>query len=428
LNATSALYRRVGWRVLPILFVSYIFNYLDRVNIGFAKLAMLADLRMSETAYGLGAGIFFLGYIAFGVPSNIMLQKVGARRWLAAIMIFWGILSSALMVVRTPNEFFILRSATGAAEAGFFPGIVLYLTRWFPLARRGRVMTSFMVAIPLSGVIGGPLSGWMLSHFAQGQLGLFAWQWLFLLQGLPTIALSFVLLAILEDRPESANWLSVAERRVLIEALAVDHRSEPLAVTQRSSEVLKSPILWALGAIYFCAQSGVYAINFWLPTVIKDSSLASNGIVGWLTALPYLAASLFMLAAGRSADAANERRWHLAFPMLLGAFGLVLTVATMGHPTWSLFGLSLAAAGAITALPMFWPIGTRALGTSAAAIGVGLINSMGQIAGFVSPYLVGWIKDQTRDANLALLALSVLLIIGAAMVLLLPRGLTRADQ
>ena len=412
---------RIWLRIIPLLFVCYVFNYLDRVNVGFAKLDMLGDLHMGEAAYGFGAGIFFLGYIACGVPSNLILRKVGARRWLATIMVVWGALSAGLMFVRTPVDFYILRFATGAAEAGFFPGIVLYLTYWFSDAERGRVMTRFMAAIPLSGVIGGPLSGWMLTYFNHPSNGWAAWQWLFLLQGLPTIILGLILLVLLSDDPRSASWLSPGE----LQRLTTDLQHQDFARSSMQStsfgEVLRHPITWIFGSIYFCVQCGVYAINFWLPTILKSASALSNGLVGALSAVPYLAATIFMLAVGHSADARREYRWHLAGPMLLGAVGLGFCAVNGGNRAWSLAGLTLGAMGTITALPLFWPLCTRRLSASSAAAGIAFINSLGQVAGFVSPYLVGWIKEYSGSAGPALLMLTVLLAAGACLVLGLPR-------
>jgi D-galactonate transporter len=418
----DATYRKVSWRFVPFLFTCYIFNYLDRVNVGFAKLQMLDDLGMSETAYGLGAGIFFLGYVACGVPSNLMLERFGARRWLATIMVVWGLLSASLLFVTDATSFYVLRFLTGAAEAGFFPGIVLFLSRWFPSARRGRVMAMFMAAIPLSGVLGGPLSGWMLDHFAAGQGGMAAWQWLFLLQGLPTVALGIILLAMLPESHRHARWLDDAERQALQDALAEDERDRPIAAAS-FGEVLARREIWLLGAIYFCIQSGVYAINFWLPSIIQASGFADAQAIGWLSALPYLAAAVFMLVVGRSADRRRERRWHLAGPILLGAVGLAIAVGLAAYPVWALAGLTLAAMGTLTALPMFWPLSGRYLAPAIAAAGLAFINSLGQVAGFLSPYFVGWMKDATGGTGQALAVLASILLVGGLIVLRFPAAI-----
>jgi D-galactonate transporter len=419
----EAAYKKVVLRLIPYLFICYLFNYLDRVNVGFAKLQMLDDLHMSETVYGLAAGIFFLGYIAFGVPSNLMLHRVGARRWLALIMVLWGLLSASLLFVRTPFSFYVLRFLTGATEAGFFPGIVLYLTKWFPSARRGRVMALFMSAIPLSGVLGGPLSGWILSHFAGDQGSLAAWQWLFLLQGLPTVILGFGLLFLLSDGIAQATWLSGEERSMLDEALIDDEKNQPATISDSFKAVLRNPGVWVLGAIYFCIQSGVYAINFWLPSIIKGSGLSDPNVIGWLSAIPYLAASVFMVVTGRSADSRRERRWHLVVPMLMGVGGLIIAANFSTNPTIALIGLTIATAGALTGLPMFWPLSGGYLSAAAAAGGLALINSIGQIAGFASPYFVGWIKDATHSTDTALYILAGVILAGVALVLQIPAKL-----
>jgi D-galactonate transporter len=416
-------YKKVTLRLIPYLFICYLFNYLDRVNVGFAKLQMLDDLHMSETVYGLGAGIFFIGYIAFGVPSNLMLQRVGPRRWIALIMVLWGIMSTSLLFVRSSTDFYILRFLTGATEAGFFPGIVLYLTKWFPSARRGRVMALFMSAIPLSGVLGGPFSGWILSHFSAGQGSLAAWQWLFLLQGVPTILLGIGLLFLLNDGIAQAPWLTGEQRSTLAQALIDDAKNQPTTVSDTFGAVLRNPGVWVLGAIYFCIQSGVYAINFWLPSIIKDSGLHDPNLIGWLSAIPYLAASVFMVVTGRSADSRRERRWHLAVPMLMGVGGLTMAANFSSNPSIALLGLTIATAGALTGLPMFWPLSGGYLSPAAAAGGLALINSIGQIAGFVSPYLVGWIKDATHSTDLALYILAGVILVGVALVLRIPAKL-----
>lgn len=419
----DATYKKVVWRIIPYIFICYLFNYLDRVNVGFAKLQMLDDLKLSETAYGLGAGIFFLGYIACGVPSNLMLHKIGARRWIAFIMVAWGLLSTALLFVRTAESFYTLRLFTGAAEAGFFPGIVLYLTKWFPSARRGRVMALFMSAIPLSGVLGGPFSGWILGHFSGGIGGMAAWQWLFLLQGLPTVVLGLGILALLSDGIDQAPWLSSGEKTALQAAIVEDEKSRPTTVSGTLASVLRNPGVWILGVIYFSIQSGVYAINFWLPSIIKSSGLHDPALVGWLSAIPYLAASIFMIIVGRSADARRERRWHLAVPMLMGVGGLLIAANFAANPTIALAGLTLATAGALTGLPMFWPLSSGYLSPAVAAGGLALINSVGQIAGFASPYFVGWIKDATGSTNIALYVLAGVALIGVGLVLRVPSKL-----
>ncbi|SMQ97260.1 MFS transporter [Xanthomonas fragariae] len=326
-------YRKILWRLIPFLFVCYLFNYLDRVNVGFAKLQMLGDLGMSETVYGLGAGIFFIGYLACGVPGNLILQRIGARRWVAIMMVSWGLLSTCLMFVRNPTGFYILRLLTGAAEAGFFPSIVLYLTRWFPRAQHGRVMAMFMSAIPVSGVLGGPLSGWILSHFSAGQGSLAGWQWMFLLQGLPTVLLGICVWFLLSDGVQQATWLDAQEKQALTRALADDEARKPAGTSTSLSALVGNPAVWLLGTVYFCIQSGVYAISFWLPSIIQGSGVTDPNRIGLMSAIPYLAAAVFMVRMGRSAD----RRWHLVIPLLVGAAGLCIAASVTDNLGLALF-------------------------------------------------------------------------------------------
>jgi sugar phosphate permease len=416
------LFRKVTIGIIPYIFVCYLFNYLDRVNVGFAKLSMLDDLHMSEANYGFGAGIFFIGYIACGVPSNLMLKKVGPRRWLAFIMIVWGSLSAGLMFIHGPLAFYALRFLTGAAEAGFFPGLVLYLTSWFPRARQGRALALFMSAIPLSGVLGGPLSGWILTRFSTGSGGLVAWQWLFLLQGLPTILLGIGMMLLLSDRIEGVRWLSPEEKIALRHALAKDARSRPHPASDSFADIIRNPAIWALGFLYFSIQGGVYAISFWLPSIIRSSGFHDPAQIGWLSAIPYVLASIVMIVIGRSADRMRERRWHLGIPMIMAITGLLISAHYSGHASLALVGLALATSGALTGLPMFWPLSNGYLSPGAAAGGLALINSMGQLAGFASPYLIGWIKDATRSTDLALYILAGLMLSGLVVVFSIAPG------
>jgi len=410
-------YKKITLHLVPFLFICYLFNYFDRVNVGFAKLQMLGDLHLSETAYGLAAGIFFIGYVLFGVPSNLILYRVGARRWLTATMILWGIFSTSLMFVTSARSFYILRFLTGASEAGFFPGIILYFTLWFPSAQRGRITALFMSAIPFSGVVGGPLSGWVLHSLSSGVGGLAGWQWLFLTQGIPTILLGIGLFFLLDDGFDQASWLGEDERRALKQALVDDERSHPAAVAS-SGGALLNPRVWLLGIIYFGMACGVYAINFWLPTIIKTSGITDPLTIGWISAVPYLGASITMVCLGRSADLRRERRWHLALPLMAGVAGLVLAAAYAANTAVAAIGLTVATMGAMGALPMFWPVSGAFLSAAGAAGGIALINSLGQTAGFFSPYFVGWIKDTTHSTDLALyilaggMAVSVILILG----------------
>ncbi|PNA20594.1 MFS transporter, partial [Pseudomonas sp. MPR-R1B] len=328
--------------------------------------------------------------------------------------------------VTTPTEFYTLRLLTGAAEAGFFPGVVLYLSRWFPADRRGRIMALFMSAIPVSGLLGGPFSGWILDHFAAGQHGLAGWQWMFLIQGLPTVVLGALAIVLLSDGYQSARWLSPTERQLIEADLTADAAGKPATRGDSVLSVLGNPLIWTFGFVYFCIQSGVYAINFWLPSIIKNMGFDSPLLIGWLSAIPYLLAGVFMIVVGRSADLRNERRWHLVVPMLMGALGLLIAVNFAAHPTIAILGLSIATMGALTGLPMFWPMPTALLTAGTAVAGLAIINSVGQMAGFLSPYLVGFIKDQTGSTDAALYALAGLIVVGSLVALRVSRSTSSA--
>jgi MFS family permease len=416
----AATYKKITRHLVPFLFVCYLFNYFDRVNVGFAKLQMLGDLHLSETSYGLAAGIFFIGYVSFAVPSNLILYKVGARRWLTITMVLWGIFSTCLMFVTSARSFYVLRFLTGASEAGFFPGIILYFTLWFPSARRGRVTALFMSAIPISGVIGGPVSGWVLHSLSSGVGGLSGWQWLFLTQGVPTVLLGIGMFFLLDDGIDQARWLSAEERAALKQALIDDENQRPAEVADSFLSVLINPKVWLLGGIYFGMACGVYAINFWLPTIIKASGIKDPLTIGWISAVPYLAASIAMVVLGRSADARHERRWHLALPILVGVAGLLIAAHFAANTAVAAVGLTIATMGAMGALPMFWPVSGAFLTAAGAAGGIALINALGQTAGFFSPYFVGWIKDTTHSTDLALDILAGGMLVSVVLILRLP--------
>ncbi|MBP0629495.1 MULTISPECIES: MFS transporter [unclassified Cupriavidus] len=415
----DATYRKVSWRLVPFLLMCYVVAYLDRVNVGFAKLQMLNDLQFSETVYGLGAGIFFIGYFLFEVPSNVILHKVGARIWIARIMITWGAISAAMMFVTTPTMFYVLRFLLGIAEAGFFPGIILYLTYWYPANRRGRTTTFFMTAIALSGVIGGPLSGWIMQSF-DGHSGWAGWQWMFLLEGVPSILVGLWVLAYLDDRIAHARWLTAGEKALLERNIAAEdaHKEDPPIRT-----VMFSPRVWLMSAIYFCFVMGLYGVSFWLPTIIKQTGVKSALDIGLLTAIPYGCAVIGMVLVAHSADRSGERRWHIAIPALLGSFGLLLSVQWATNTTLAMCALTLATIGILTTLPLFWSLPTSFLAGTGAAAGIALINSLGNLAGFLSPYAVGWLKDLTRSTDSGMYLLAACLVVGAALTLSVPARL-----
>jgi MFS family permease len=410
-------YRKVTWRLLPILMICYLVAYLDRVNIGFAKLQMLQDLGFSETVYGLGAGMFFIGYFFFEVPSNLILHRVGARIWIGRIMITWGLVSGAFMFVRTPAMFYGLRFLLGIAEAGFFPGIILYLTYWYPSHRRARMIALFMTAIPMSGVIGGPISGWIMKALS-GTSGLPGWQWLFLLEALPALVIGVVVMIYLDNGIRSAAWLSDGEKDVLEAALAREHAATPVHPSLRA--LAADGRLWRMAAIYFASVVGSYGLTFWMPTLIEGAGVHSLLSIGLLTAIPYSAAVVVMLLLGKTGDRTRERRWHTAGPMIGGAIGLIASAFAGTHTVLALICLTVAAAGIVSAAPLFWSLPTAILRGSAAAAGIAAINSVGNLGGFVSPYMVGWLKDLTQSTTPGMYAVSAVLIVGAILVLGIP--------
>jgi D-galactonate transporter len=405
-------YATVAWRIIPLLFLCYVVSYLDRVNVGFAKLQMLNDLRFSESVYGLGAGIFFLGYFVFEVPSNLIMYRVGARKWIARIMISWGVVSAAMLFVTTPTMFYVMRLLLGVAEAGFFPGMILYLTYWFPAERRGGMTALFMTGIPISGVVGGPLSGWILQSMS-GALGLAGWQWLFVIEGLPSIIAGLLVLGMLNDRISDVTWLTQEQKAMLQANIDSDEARKGHA---SALQAFRSAKVWLLALIYFCLIMGLYGVSFWLPTIIKGLGVKNAASVGLLYAVPYALATIAMILVGRSADARKERRWHIAVPCILGAIGLIASVSFGASPVLAIAALSLGTVGILSAIPLFWSCPTAFLSGAAAAGGIALINSVGNLAGFASPYIVGLIKDFTHSTDLGMYVLAGCLLTAAVLV------------
>ena len=418
-QVVDAAYRKVTLRLIPLIFLAYVVSYLDRVNVGFAKLQMLSDLNFSETVYGFGAGVFFLGYALFEVPSNIILHKVGARRWIARIMITWGVLAAAMIFIRTPTSFYVLRFLLGVSEAGFQPGIVLYLTYWYPDRRRGQIMAIFFAAVPASGVIGGPLSGWIMSVLS-GAHGLAGWQWMFALEALPAIALGIAVLRLLPDSISKASWLSKEEALLLEEGVSNEGTGKhdfPLSSLFGDSRVL------VMAAIYFCNVIGVYGISFWLPTIIKSTGIVDLLDIGLLSAIPSIVAIIFMIFISRRADATGEHKRYLAAMISLGAVGLAASALFSSNATASLLALSIGSIGLYSALPLFWSLPTAYLSGVAAAAGIAFINSLANISGFVGPYLIGWVKQTTGSTDAAILVLAAACAVGVALTFSLPTKL-----
>jgi D-galactonate transporter len=403
----EATYRKVTWRLLPLLFLCYVLAYLDRVNVGFAKLQMQKDLGFTDTAYGIGAGVFFIGYFLFEVPSNLILERVGARIWIARIMILWGMLSSATLFVTGERTFYALRFALGVAEAGFFPGIILYLTYWYTRKHRTRMVAGFMTAITLSGVIGGPLSGWILSRLS-GVSGLAGWQWLYLLEGIPSVVVGLLVLWLLDDGPSKAKWLTDDERELLARRVQEEEglKIEEGAGHHRFSQAFRSPRVWLLALIYFCVVMGLYGISFWLPSILSDTMTPDPWRIGLLTAIPWGAAAMVMLLVGRRSDRTGERRWHTALPALIAGAAFATSAIPGISPLPSFLALTVATCGIMAAVSCFWSLPTAILSGTAAAAGIAWINSLGNLAGYVSPFVVGHVRDTTGSMSAALVVLA----------------------
>lgn len=392
----------------------YIAAYLDRVNVGFAKLQMQADVpQISDSVFGLGAGIFFLGYFVFEVPSNILMEKVGARLWIARIMVTWGIVSTAMIFVNSSWVFLGLRLLLGFAEAGFFPGMILYLTYWFPSRRRGEMIALFMLAIALTGVIGAPLSGWILHEFS-GAAGLRGWQMLFLLEGIPSIILGLFVPWLLANGVRPAKWLSEEEKQLLernLQAEEVHKNQLPLA------RVFFDPHLILFAAIYFCSAMGLYGTGFWIPQLIKNTGVKDPLQIGLLTAIPYGFGAVAMVVLGRSSDRSGERRVHFAAASFLGAAGIVISNIFRQNTLIAMVGLTLATMGILATFPLFWPMPTAMLAGTAAAAGIAWINSLGNLAGFFGPSIVGWFTDLTKRSDYGLYIVAAALALGSMLVL-----------
>ena len=407
---------KVRWRLIPFLFLLYVVAYLDRVNVGFAALDMNRELGFSAAVYGFGSGIFFLSYTLLEVPSNLILARVGARLWIARIMLTWGLVSTAMVFVNGAALFYVLRFLLGAAEAGFFPGLIYYLTHWFPARERARAVALFMTATAMAGVIGAPISSALLRM--HGALGLSGWQWLFIIEGLPAVLLAPVVLKRLTERPEDAAWLSADERGWLSNEMARE-REQTDGMHLTFGAALRSGRLWLLTFPYFCIVIAFYGVSFWLPQIVQATGTLSSATVVLLSAIPYAAAAIGMVIVGVHSDRTGERRWHVAGPMLLGAAAFVMTVLAPQTLAMSLITLSIAAFGIWSTLGPYWTLPPAMLRGTAAAGGIAIVNSVGNLGGFVGPLAVGWVRDATGTFSSGLLMLAATLVIGAAVVLLI---------
>lgn len=410
--------RAISIRLIPFLILAYFLAYLDRVNLSFAALTMNTELAFSPLVFSWGAGIFFIGYFLFEVPSNIALEKFGASRWIARIMVSWGIISALMALVSGPWSFYVLRFLLGVAEAGFFPGIILYLTYWYPAEYRARFMAAFALAVPVSTVIGAPVSGMLLG--LDGVLGLKGWQWLFVLEGIPSILFGVITWFYLTDRPAKANWLSGEQKAWLSAKLDGEIAAKQAVHRHTLWQALGSPRVLMLSVIYFGFVGALYGMQFWLPQIVKAFGF-SNAQTGFVTAVPYLFGAMAMVLWARHSDATRERVWHVGLPLLLTAVALAVS-GYSDNPIIMMIALIAAAIGTFCTFAVFWTLPTAWLSGTAAAGGIALINSIGNLAGFGGPYLIGWVKDATGSTATGLLVLAILPLVAGCLVLLGKHG------
>jgi MFS transporter, ACS family, tartrate transporter len=412
----------VTWRLLPLLFFCYIIAYVDRINVGFAKLHLREVLGVSEakfsSAYGFGAGLFFIGYFLFEVPSNLILQRVGARIWIARIMIVWGVVSMAFMFLKGTTMFYAMRFLLGAAEAGFFPGVILYLTYWFPAKERARTVAMFATGGVLAGVIGSPISGALLGMDGTG--GLAGWQWLFLLEAVPAVLMGLVVLLVLPNRPHDARWLSSAQKQWIQGRLDAEAAAAGPAPAHNLAQIFSSRRVWLLCLLYFLMNVGGYGYELWLPTIIRSFSSTSSFVLGTINAIPYFAAGIAMILVARYSDKTGERRLVVSFAAASSAVGFALS-AYFKNPYLAMAALTLAFIGLKCTIAPFWAMTTTFLGGTAAAAGIAFINSVGNLGGFAGPYLVGVVKDWTGNNVAALLLLGCALLGMAVFTCCLPK-------
>ncbi len=412
-EARQSAIAKAARRLIPFLVLCYAVNFLDRVNVGYAALAMNADLGFTPSIFGIGAGIFFVGYILFEIPSNLALQHFGARIWIARIMISWGLISTAMALVGGELSFYAMRFLLGVAEAGFFPGIILYLTYWFPARERARIVALFMAGVPLATMVGGPISGALIE--LHGLFGLKGWQWLFIVEGVPAVVLGAVTLRFLDDKPEQASWLSTEERQALAHTLYAEAGKAREVGYAHLRQALTRPRVLTLGLLYFCIVMGLYGISFWMPQVIQTYGLSPLEI-GFLTAIPYFFAAIAMVLWGAHSDRTGERIWHVALPLFLAGAAFAWSASSLPL-TLMLVALTLATAGTYAAIATFWSLPTSILTGTGAAAGLALINSLGNTGGLVGPPIIGALKEGTGAFAAALLFLAGMLVLGALIAL-----------
>jgi D-galactonate transporter len=419
-DEVAATYRKVSLRLVTFLFVGYLVAYLDRINVGFAQLQMQHDLGFSDAVYGLGAGIFFAGYFLFEVPSNLMLEKIGVRKTMTRVLICWGLVSICMRFISSPIEFYVMRFMLGVFEAGFVPGAILYLTYWYPETRRARMMGIFSSAITIAGVIGSPVSGAIMTHLG-GVYGMKGWQWLFVLEGIPAVVLGLLVPYVLVNRPGDAKWLTSREKDILEHHLAAERGLNRADHRHTFGDALKDPRIYLLAFVYFAVICGIYAVSFWLPTIIKNAGVKDAFDVGLYSMIPYSVGALGMIFISRHSDVKMERRWHLAGCAFIGGAALVMIAATASNLALALVAFAIATATIFTGMPLFFAILTAYLSRTAVAGGIALINSLALLGGFASPAIMGWAKTTTGSFTSGLYILAALLVVaGLALLRFVP--------
>ena len=421
------IYNRIAWKFLPLLLLGYLCANIDRVNVAFAKLQMSSAIGLTEAMYGFGAGIFFLSYALVEIPSNMILFKVGPRLWLSRIMIVWGLISAATMFVQTPVQFYVIRFVLGMAEAGFYPGALLFMTFWFPSRMRAQAIAVMILGSSLASMIGSPLSGAIMSYM-HGLAGLAGWQWVFLIEGLPATFLGIILIVLLRNGPADAAWLSAEEKAIVIGDLEAENRAHAEAGRHRFGEAFRNPNIWCIIGANFCNLSTLYGIQFWLPTVIRKLGGASILMTGIIAAGLALIPCIVLFANARHSDRTRERRWHAAFGFALSATGLCLAAASGGNVYFTLIGLVMASSGQVICSNTIFALpGTFVTGAAAAA-GFALITTIGNLAGYTTPYLFGVLQEATGDFSVGFYAMGAVALVGAAAILVTPALRGGRDQ
>ncbi|EET21766.1 predicted protein [Francisella philomiragia subsp. philomiragia ATCC 25015] len=410
MSMNVSIYRKISWRILPFLIVCFTLAYIDRVNVSFAKIQMMSELGFSETVYGLGAGIFFIGYFIFEVPSNYLLVKVGASRWLGFLMVVWGALSSLTMFIDSAQQFYLLRFLLGLAEAGFVPGVIYYLSEWYPSYRRAKVTAIFLSSIALSGIVGGPISGFIMNIFDQYYYG--GWRMLFLIEGIPTIILGFMAPSLLSSI-DKAKWINQAEREYLHKQLENDCANQE---SPKKLAVFMDIRVWWLSAIYFCGITGLYTVCFYLPALINNVGIKNIFAIGVISAIPYISAIVAMIAISASSDYFKERKYHFIVVNIIAVIGFLGIAVFDNNIYFALIFMSLATAGILTLVSLFWSLPATLMSGMAAAIAIAIINSVGNLSGFVTPYLIGYIIDTTKSISPALYIISVVVLFGSVLL------------